>query len=118
MSDGTPSKSNNGSGEILWGFWYPALRSNRVHGRKLERAQLLEVPLVLGRDSAGKAFALRDVCPHRAFPLSFGHRTEQPSSAPTTAGNSTRTRASAAHSVADGGLQTESGTNLCGQFCL
>ncbi len=33
---------------------------------------LLEVPLVLGRDSAGKPFALRDVCPHRAFPLSFG----------------------------------------------
>ncbi len=33
---------------------------------------LLEVPLVLGRDAAGKPFALRDVCPHRAFPLSFG----------------------------------------------
>ncbi len=33
---------------------------------------LLEVPLVIGRDTAGKAFALRDICPHRAFPLSFG----------------------------------------------
>ena len=33
---------------------------------------LLEVPLVIGRDAAGKPFALRDVCPHRAFPLSFG----------------------------------------------
>ena len=33
---------------------------------------LLDVPLVLGRDSAGKPFALRDICPHRAFPLSFG----------------------------------------------
>jgi phenylpropionate dioxygenase-like ring-hydroxylating dioxygenase large terminal subunit len=32
----------------------------------------MEVPLVLGRDAAGKAFALRDVCPHRAFPLSAG----------------------------------------------
>jgi phenylpropionate dioxygenase-like ring-hydroxylating dioxygenase large terminal subunit len=72
MSDGTPSKSNNGSGEMLWGFWYPALRSAQVRGRKLERAMLLEVPLVIGRDTAGKAFALRDVCPHRAFPLSFG----------------------------------------------
>jgi len=72
MSDGTPSKSNNGSGEMLWGFWYPALRSAQVRGRKLERAMLLEVPLVIGRDTAGKAFALRDICPHRAFPLSFG----------------------------------------------
>ncbi len=33
---------------------------------------LLDVPLVLGRDSSGKPFALRDICPHRAFPLSFG----------------------------------------------
>jgi phenylpropionate dioxygenase-like ring-hydroxylating dioxygenase large terminal subunit len=60
------------SGEMLWGFWYPALRSEQVHGRRLHRSMLLEVPLVLGRDSAGKPFALRDVCPHRAFPLSFG----------------------------------------------
>ena len=57
---------------MLWGFWYPALRSNELHGGKLARAMLLDVPLVLGRDSAGKAFALRDICPHRAFPLSFG----------------------------------------------
>jgi len=56
----------------MWGFWYPALRSEQLHGRKLVRATLLEVPLVLGRDAAGKPFALRDVCPHRAFPLSFG----------------------------------------------
>jgi phenylpropionate dioxygenase-like ring-hydroxylating dioxygenase large terminal subunit len=72
MSDGTPSKSSNGYGEMLWGFWYPALRSDQVRGRKLQRAMLLEVPLVIGRDVAGKAFALRDICPHRAFPLSFG----------------------------------------------
>ena len=59
-------------GELLWGFWYPALRSNEVRGRGLRRAMLLGVPLVIGRDDAGKPFALRDVCPHRAFPLSFG----------------------------------------------
>ncbi len=67
-----PGASKPGNGEFLWGFWYPALRSDRVRRGKLERSQLLEVPLVLGRDSAGKPFALRDVCPHRAFPLSFG----------------------------------------------
>ena len=69
---GTPSKPSEHAGEMLWGFWYPALRSDQLQGRKLVRTLLLEVPLVLGRDSAGKPFALRDVCPHRAFPLSFG----------------------------------------------
>jgi phenylpropionate dioxygenase-like ring-hydroxylating dioxygenase large terminal subunit len=72
MTDSTSENRRDASGEMLWGFWYPALRSRQLHGRKLERAMLLEVPLVLGRDAAGKAFALRDVCPHRAFPLSFG----------------------------------------------
>jgi phenylpropionate dioxygenase-like ring-hydroxylating dioxygenase large terminal subunit len=59
-------------GELLWGFWYPALRSDEIRGRALATSTRLEVPLVLGRDAAGKAFALRDVCPHRAFPLSAG----------------------------------------------
>jgi phenylpropionate dioxygenase-like ring-hydroxylating dioxygenase large terminal subunit len=72
MSDNTPLKSSDPTSDMLWGFWYPALRSDQLRGRKLEPAMLLEVPLVLGRDSAGKPFALRDVCPHRAFPLSFG----------------------------------------------
>ncbi len=72
MSDSTPLQSSNPTSDMLWGFWYPALRSDQLRGRKLERAMLLEVPLVVGRDSAGKPFALRDVCPHRAFPLSFG----------------------------------------------
>ncbi len=58
---------------MLWGFWYPALRSNRIRGRELATAMLLEVPLVIGRDAQGRAFALRDACPHRGMPLSFGH---------------------------------------------
>jgi phenylpropionate dioxygenase-like ring-hydroxylating dioxygenase large terminal subunit len=72
MSDSTPLKSSDPTSDMLWGFWYPALRSDQLRGRKLERAMLLEVPLVLGRDAVGKPFALRDICPHRAFPLSFG----------------------------------------------
>src|SRR5215469_11411808 len=59
-------------GEFLWGFWYPALRSSELRGRSLTKSTRMEVPLVLGRDAAGKAFVLRDVCPHRAFPLSEG----------------------------------------------
>jgi phenylpropionate dioxygenase-like ring-hydroxylating dioxygenase large terminal subunit len=72
MNEGTPGKPADSSGEVLWGFWYPAVRSDQVRGRKLARATLLEVPLVLGRNAVGKPFALRDICPHRAFPLSFG----------------------------------------------
>jgi phenylpropionate dioxygenase-like ring-hydroxylating dioxygenase large terminal subunit len=72
MTDAAPSQATNRSGEMLWEFWYPALRSAQLRGKKLKRAMLLDVPLVLGRDSQGEPFALRDICPHRAFPLSFG----------------------------------------------
>jgi len=58
---------------LLRGFWYPALESARVDGRKLRSAMLLGVPLVLGRDAQGQSFALRDNCPHRGIPLSYAH---------------------------------------------
>jgi len=58
---------------FLWDFWYPAMRSDEIHGKQLAKAMLLEVPLVLGRTSEGKAFAMRDTCPHRGIPLSYGH---------------------------------------------
>jgi phenylpropionate dioxygenase-like ring-hydroxylating dioxygenase large terminal subunit len=57
---------------FLWDFWYPAVRSTAISGNRLVTAMLLEVPLVLGRTSEGKAFAMRDSCPHRGIPLSYG----------------------------------------------
>ena len=57
---------------FLWDFWYPALQSTKITGQKLAKAMLLEVPLVLGRSTDGKAFAMRDSCPHRGIPLSYG----------------------------------------------
>src|SRR5436309_13281909 len=57
---------------FLWDFWYPALRSTEIVGHRLTTAMLLEVPLVLGRTSEGQAFAMRDSCPHRGIPLSYG----------------------------------------------
>jgi phenylpropionate dioxygenase-like ring-hydroxylating dioxygenase large terminal subunit len=57
---------------FLWDFWYPALRSEQIRGRKLATGMLLEVPLVLGRTAEGKSFAMRDTCPHRGIPLSYG----------------------------------------------
>ena len=58
---------------FLWDFWYPAMRSDEIYGRNLATATLLEIPLVIGRTSEGKAFAMRDACPHRGIPLSYGH---------------------------------------------
>jgi phenylpropionate dioxygenase-like ring-hydroxylating dioxygenase large terminal subunit len=68
------SSRNSAASELgfLWDFWYPALRSAEIRGRKLVTAMLLEVPLVLGRTDDGKAFAMRDTCPHRGIPLSYG----------------------------------------------
>jgi phenylpropionate dioxygenase-like ring-hydroxylating dioxygenase large terminal subunit len=58
---------------FLWDFWYPAIKSDAIAGTKLVTAMLLEVPLVLGRTSGGRAFTMRDACPHRGMPLSYGH---------------------------------------------
>src|SRR5438309_7355427 len=57
---------------MLYGFWYRALPSGRVGRGELVKAMLLEVPLVIGRDKDRRPFALRDACPHRGMPLSFG----------------------------------------------
>ena len=57
---------------FLWDFWYPAARSSEIRGRGLAKAMLLEVPLVLGRTDEGASFAMRDSCPHRGIPLSYG----------------------------------------------
>src|SRR3982074_3520658 len=57
---------------FLWDFWYPAVRGTAIRGNKLVTAMLLEVPLVLGRTSDGRPFAMRDSCPHRGIPLSYG----------------------------------------------
>src|SRR5271170_1869671 len=60
------------SADMLFGFWYPAARAALVRRNQMTTALLLEIPLVLGRDREGKPFAMRDACPHRGMPLSFG----------------------------------------------
>ena len=57
---------------MLFGFWYRALPAKDLAGNPLKKATLLEIPLVLGRDRQGRPFALRDACPHRGMPLSYG----------------------------------------------
>ena len=71
MADESPQQQTPDS-LMLFGFWYRALPSERAGRGKLVKAMLLEVPLVIGRDKQRRPFALRDACPHRGMPLSFG----------------------------------------------
>ncbi len=57
---------------LLYDDWYPALRSAEVGGKRMAKAMLLGIPLVVGRTAAGRYFAMRDACPHRGIPLSYG----------------------------------------------
>jgi phenylpropionate dioxygenase-like ring-hydroxylating dioxygenase large terminal subunit len=72
MNDTTSGVMQSPDCVMLRGFWYPALRSDQVRGKRMQKAMLLGEPLVLGRDSRGRAWALRDNCPHRGIPLSYG----------------------------------------------
>ena len=53
-------------------MWYYALPSKRLRpGKTLARIFLGE-PLLFARSRDGRAFALRDICPHRGIPLHAG----------------------------------------------
>jgi phenylpropionate dioxygenase-like ring-hydroxylating dioxygenase large terminal subunit len=57
---------------FLRDIWYYALPSDRLKSGKMVAKTLLNEPILFGRTSDGNAFALRDICPHRAIPLSNG----------------------------------------------
>ena len=57
---------------MLHGFWYRALPGDRIRRKQLRKVNLLETPLLFGRNGLGKPFALQDACPHRGMPLSYG----------------------------------------------
>ncbi|HET6971222.1 MAG TPA: aromatic ring-hydroxylating dioxygenase subunit alpha [Phenylobacterium sp.] len=57
---------------FLTDIWYfAALASDLKRGRPM-RLELAGEPVMLGRSPSGALFALRDICPHRAAPLSAG----------------------------------------------
>lgn len=58
------------------GLWYLAALSSELKAGAMLRRILFGEPVVLGRTKAGAVFALRDVCPHRAAPLSAGRLCE------------------------------------------
>ncbi len=52
--------------------WYMAMPGHLMKPGKTQHKTLLGEPLLIGRDAKGDVFAMRDVCPHRAVPLSEG----------------------------------------------
>ena len=57
----------------LLGFWYPALLSQQVRRGRMKEQVLLGLPVLICRNHQGAVSALRNICPHRAMPLSFGN---------------------------------------------
>ena len=70
--DDIATSAHTPDAELLVGFWYPAVRSHEIRGAGTRAATLLGTPLLVGRDNRGRAFAMRDNCPHRGIPLSCG----------------------------------------------
>lgn len=58
--------------QFLRNLWYMACLASEVKPGGLRRQMLLGEPVLVGRTRAGKAFAMRDICPHRGVPLSAG----------------------------------------------
>ena len=52
--------------------WHFALHGDKLKRGELQSKEVLGERIVLGRDSSGNPFALRDNCPHRGMPLSEG----------------------------------------------
>ena len=85
MPDGeakTRNETRFGQG-FLTDIWYFAALSSDVRPGSLKRHEIMGEPVLLGRSGAGEAFALRDVCPHRAAPLSAGRFRREASGAET-----------------------------------
>lgn len=53
-------------------MWYYAIPGHRIRPGRVMPKSLLGEPVLLGRTTDGRVFALRDICPHRGIPLSQG----------------------------------------------
>lgn len=57
---------------FLRNLWYCAGPSRDLAPGRMRHQSLLGEPVLIGRDHGGKAFAMRDLCPHRGVLLSAG----------------------------------------------
>ncbi len=71
------AEANGSDDAFLTDVWYLASLSRDVKAGAIQHKTILGEPILLGRDSSGAAFALRDICPHRAAPLSAGRLLEE-----------------------------------------
>jgi phenylpropionate dioxygenase-like ring-hydroxylating dioxygenase large terminal subunit len=77
--DAKTSRSEMRFGQgYLTDIWYFAALSRELKPGRLARHEILGEPVLLGRSPGGQVFALRDICPHRAAPLSAGRFTAEP----------------------------------------
>ncbi len=68
--------------ELLNQVWYMALLSEELQGKDLHTQEVCGEPVIFFRDETGQVKALRNICPHRGIPLSYGrlvnHEVECP----------------------------------------
>lgn len=57
---------------FLRNVWYVALPSRELSTNKMQSRVILGEPIVFFRDSQNKVSGIRDICPHRGIPLSYG----------------------------------------------
>lgn len=57
---------------ILKNHWYLGCLTEDLKEKSLVHRVIADEPLVIFRDENGKPTALRDICPHRGIPLSYG----------------------------------------------
>lgn len=57
---------------LLRDFWYLAGPASLLRPGRMLAKTLFGEPLLLARGQDGQVFALRDICPHRGIPLSYG----------------------------------------------
>jgi phenylpropionate dioxygenase-like ring-hydroxylating dioxygenase large terminal subunit len=62
----------NTADSFLRNIWYYALPGDQLQPGQMLAKTILNEPVLLGRSNSGEVFALRDICPHRAVPLSCG----------------------------------------------
>lgn len=65
-------KPQETSDMFLTDIWYFGGLSSQIKPEALVAKKIANLPLVLGRTKEGVLFALKDICPHRGIPLSYG----------------------------------------------
>jgi phenylpropionate dioxygenase-like ring-hydroxylating dioxygenase large terminal subunit len=79
---GTRAAGQAGFGKgFLTDIWYFVALSGDLKRGVLKRYEILGEPVLVGRGPDGTLTALRDVCPHRAAPLSAGRFVREPGGA-------------------------------------